>query len=192
MLTFLLRPFAYWKIDHGEKRHVDWTIPLFFALLTTLAVEAAGWRGQVDIYGTSGLINRVLGFVQNLPGFYIAALAAIATFNKTDIDRYMPEPAPMLDVQIQGRTVAIKLTRRRFLCSMFAFLTAQCILLTILAVGGLAVAEPVKALLAPPFHVLARYSFLFLYGMLFWQMVVVTFWGLYYLGEKLHEGAQTP
>jgi hypothetical protein len=49
---------------------------------------------------------HILGFVQVLPGFYIAALAAIATFNKTDIDKIMAAPAPKIDIFIHGKSVA--------------------------------------------------------------------------------------
>ncbi|MEQ1544054.1 hypothetical protein [Methyloglobulus sp.] len=61
-------------------------------------------------------------------------LAAIATFNKPDIDKTMPVPAPKIDILVQGKRAVIELTRRRFLCSMFAFLTAESLILIVLAI----------------------------------------------------------
>lgn len=192
MLEYLLRPFSYWKIDHSLKRQVDWTLPVVLALLSVLVVWYATRSAPISIYGETGLLARVLSFVQSLPGFYIAALAAIATFNKTDIDRHMPEPTPVLETKIQGKTALIKLTRRRFLCAMFAFLTAESLLIIILTLFGLSVAAAAKVMLTEYAVVAFKYAFLFLVMTLLWQMIVTTFWGLYYLGEKLHQPDQVP
>jgi hypothetical protein len=195
MLEHLLRPFAYLTIDHRVKWRVDWLLPGLLSLFCTVAIAAASVKGGAVVFGDSGLISKVLGFVQNLPGFYIAALAAIATFNRPDIDRHMPEPTPVMDIHLHGKTSTIKLTRRRFLCSMFAFLTAESILITLLAIAAIFVSGTAKsALLAhsafsPQF---AKYAFVFLFFIMFWQMVVASFWGLYYLGEKLHQPDPTP
>lgn len=85
MLTELLKPFAFLTIQHPSGRHqtVFWRLPLCSALLFVGLLTIA--RFNVDVFGANGAINRVLGFVQNLPGFYIAALAAIATFNSADM-----------------------------------------------------------------------------------------------------------
>ncbi|KRI00412.1 hypothetical protein AO057_14720 [Curvibacter sp. PAE-UM] len=190
MLQHLLRPFAYLRIEHHAKWQVDWLIPLLVATISTGAIAWMNHHGTVPILGDSGIVAKILGFVQNLPGFYIAALAAIATFNRTDIDRHMPEPTPSIDVVIQGKTILIKLTRRRFLCTMFAFLTAESILLTVIAILGLVTAEAAKSLIPYEFHSHAKYAFLFAYLTIFWQMIAASFWGLYYLGEKLHQPDQ--
>jgi len=141
----------------------------------------------VPVYGSGGLIERVLGFVQVLPGFYIAALAAIATFNKLDIDKTMPAPAPKIDVMVNGKSVPIELTRRRFLCSMFAFLTAESFLLIVLAIFALVAYSPIKEVLPEIAHFATSLAFLFAFLLLFWQMVLATFWGLFYLGDRLHQ-----
>lgn len=187
MLAFLLRPFSYWQIDHQVKKHVDWTLPLALSAISCALFGGLGTFGEMVVYGSNGVVAKVLGFVQNLPGFYIAALAAIATFNKPDIDRHMPEPAPVMDIKVHGKNVEIKLTRRRFLCSMFAFLTAESILITALAIAGISIADPIKAAVSPGWYPALKYGYLFVFMLFLWQMLVATFWGLYYLGEKLHQ-----
>lgn len=191
MLQHLLRPFAYLRIEHPSKWVVDWLIPLVMACITTGAVVMMSCYASVPVFGDSGIVSKVLAFVQNLPGFYIAALAAIATFNRTDIDRHMPEPTPSIDIVVQGQSILIKLTRRRFLCTMFAFLTAESILLTVVAILGLVSTSAMVVLIPNAFHASAKYLFLFGYLALFWQMIAASFWGLYYLGEKLHQPDQT-
>ncbi|TXL12353.1 hypothetical protein BMR05_15660, partial [Methylococcaceae bacterium HT4] len=134
MIRHLLRPLSYLSIEHQLKWKVDWIYPLLLAIVSTILIFWLKQFGQVSLYSNSGIITKILGFVQVLPGFYIAALAAIATFNKTDIDKTMPAPAPKIDILVQGKSVAIKLTRRRFLCSMFAFLTAESLIIIVLAI----------------------------------------------------------
>jgi hypothetical protein len=187
VLHFLLRPFSYLSIGHKSKWKIDWLIPILLALMSIFIVFFLRRYGSISVYSDNGIISRILSFVQSLPGFYIAALAAIATFNKTDIDNRMPEPAPTIDIIVQGKSIEIALTRRRFLCSMFAFLTAESILLIVVAIFSLSIAPVIKAVIAPQLtEVLSGVFFLF-YSILFWQMIVASFWGLYYLGEKLHQ-----
>ncbi|WP_221898658.1 hypothetical protein [Bathymodiolus japonicus methanotrophic gill symbiont] len=139
------------------------------------------------MYSNSGIITKILGFVQVLPGFYIAALAAIATFNKTDIDKTMPAPAPKIDILVQGKSVAIELTRRRFLCSMFAFLTAESLIIIVLAIFATSFYVPFKEIIHESWHILSSGLFTLMFLLLFWQMIITSFWGLYYLGDRLHQ-----
>lgn len=187
MLWHILRPFSYLAIEHRSKWIVDWVYPLVLAVISMSIIFGMKLLGAVSLYADGGLVSKVLGFVQGLPGFYIAALAAIATFNRIDIDRTMPSPAPTLDIKVQGQTVAIELTRRRFLCSMFAFLTAENLILIILAIFSQTLYAAAKSVIPVAAQVWVSAVFMFLFLMLFWQMMVTSFWGLFYLGDKLHQ-----
>jgi hypothetical protein len=190
MLKHLLRPLSYLAIAHKKKWIIDWIYPLLLAFIATSFIFILRLYGNIPLYIDGGLISKILSFTQGLPGFYIAALAAIATFNKTDIDKIMPSPAPKIDIIVQGKSVAIELTRRRFLCSMFAFLTAESLILIILAIFGQAAYLPIKLLAASEFHLFISASFIFVYMLIFWQMLVTSFWGLFYLGDRLHQPDQ--
>ena len=187
MFQHLLRPFSYLTIEHKLKWKVDWLYPCALALLSTTLVFYLKQYGQVSLFSDGGVIVKVLNFVQSLPGFYIAALSAIATFNKIDIDKIMPSPAPKIDVMVRGRNVVIDLTRRRFLCSMFAFLTAESLVLIVLGIFASSTYIPIKAIINESWHFYVSASFTLMYFLLFWQMIVASFWGLYYLGERLHQ-----
>jgi hypothetical protein len=166
---------------------VDWFYPLILTIVSVCVLFGAREFGHVSLYADGGFVAKILGFVQGLPGFYIAALAAIATFNRVDIDKTMPFPAPTLDITVQGRTVAIELTRRRFLCSMFAFLTAENLILIVFGIFGQSLYVPVKNFSPTVFHWGLSFTYLSIYLMLFWQMMITSFWGLFYLGDKLHQ-----
>lgn len=190
MLRNLLRPFSYLFIKHDLKWKVDWLYPLALAFLSTAVIFFFRAFGYVSLFEDDGLLDKILNFVSVLPGFYIAALAAIATFNKTDIDKTMPAPAPKLDIVIQGKNIAIELTRRRFLCSMFAFLTAESLILIVVAIFGQLLYFPAKAVIPDTSQAWVSAFSTFLFLALFWQMIVASFWGLYYLGDRLHQPDQ--
>lgn len=190
MIKSLLRPFSYLSIDHNQKWRVDWLLPLLLTTFSLVVICLPIKNGVVNVFYEGGLVDKILGFVQSLPGFYIAALAAIATFNRIDIDKTMPAPAPKIDTVVLGKTIIIELTRRRFLCSMFAFLTAQSFILIILSIFSQLIHESIKLSDYGSHYFYITLSFLVIYFIVFWQMVVVSFWGLYYLGDKLHQPDQ--
>ena len=186
VLYQITRPLSYLQIEHQQKWKFDWLIPLVFAVISTGVLFLL--RDYLDIYSSEGLISQVLSFIQILPGFYIAALAAISTFNKNDIDQIMPEPTPKMEILIQGQKNTIDLTRRRFLCMLFAFLVAESIIVALLAIFALNFAGAIKSLLNIHLYIQIGIShfFIFIFSLLFWQLIVSTFLGLYYLGDKMH------
>lgn len=190
MFRHLIRPLSYLSIEHKQKWVVDWFYPFVLAVITSAILFSLKMHGGVVLYADGALIAKVLGFVQGLPGFYIAALAAIATFNKTDIDKTMPAPAPKIDIMVQGQKVPIELTRRRFLCSMFAFLTAESLILIVMAIFGQTISEPIKALSPEKSHIWISVAYVFTFMFVFWQMLITSFWGLFYLGDRLHQPDQ--
>lgn len=180
----LLRPFSFLSIRHPSRLplRVNWLLPLFLALVAMAGLALLD--GKVNVYGSQGLFDRVLGLVQTLAGFYIAALAAVSSFNSPHLDREMPYPAPTLYVRYNGGMEEVKATRRRFLTSMFAYLTALSLLISLTLIATLILAEPIKMVF--PYagvwlHWLGSGVFLFF----LFQMMSVTFWGLFYLGERM-------
>src|SRR5689334_187541 len=101
----LLRPLAYLAIDDRSKWQIDLLIPAIFAVVQTLLIFSVPLRPMIYLNG--GLISQLLGLLQIMPGFYLAALAAIATFNRADMDGYMPQPTPTVRVQIKGVSLPI-------------------------------------------------------------------------------------
>lgn len=182
-LAQLLRPFAYLTIQHRHKWQIDWFLPGVLSTVTVVIVLM--YLPHLNVYGDNGVISRVLGFVQNLPGFYIAALAAIATFGRTDIDSIIPAPTPMITEEREGVKDRIPLTRRRFLCMMFAFLTAESVSLVLVSILLLSIASEASFTHTVSLKIIGDFIFL---GYLFvlYQMILATFWGLFYLGDRIH------
>lgn len=186
MFAELLRPFSYLSIKHPDSKvlMVNWVIPI---VLTIACVGALGyWKVEIDTYSSSGLLTKLLGFVQSLPGFYLAALAAVATFNNPAMDKLMPGTPPTGWVLHNGKLTEVQLTRRRMLCTMFAYLTAVSFALTIAAITATTLAAPIKAALPDALLTPARLTFLTAYLTFLFQMLSITLWSLFYLGERIH------
>jgi hypothetical protein len=187
MASHLLRSLAYLGIRHNGSAlpWVNWGLPATISIAMVLAVGhlAPG----VNVFHAGGVIDRLLSFVQSLPGFYLAALAAVATFNRPDLDAPMAGNPPQAKIlNAQGNLQQIALTRRRFLCMMFSYLTALSFAITVAAIAGLAVADSLAQFVGPQLTSALRPFGAFLYLLLVTQMLVVTLWGLYYLGERMH------
>lgn len=148
---------------------------------------------QADTYfAKDGIIDKLISLLQILPGFYIAALAAIATFQKPNIDELMPDPTPSIDIIIGGEQNNIKLTRRRFLSMLFSFLAAEsivlCLLMIFLLQANFRIA-PYESLNVWPVTSLNLWRNIGFFGIMFifWQVVTASLLGLYYLGDRLHQ-----
>jgi len=120
-------------------------------------------------------------------GFFIAALAAIATFQKADLDRVMAGTPPTIEEfdEDEGRDVTTALTRRRFLCFLFGYLAFLALALFIATAVAL-VAKPWVVAVSGDWkpYVRGAGAFLFLFG--FWHMMSISLLGLYYLTDRLH------
>ena len=184
LIKQVVRPFSYLAIKHEHKWIMDWVLPGVLAIATALFIFV--FRHTLNIYGDSGVISRILGFIQNLPGFYIAALAAIATFGRTDIDNMIPTPTPTIIEVRAGERSEIPLTRRRFLCMMFAFLTAECVVIILASIASLSFASDYVGRASEGLKLLSGGVFV-VYIFFFYQMLLATFWGLFYLGDKIHQ-----
>lgn len=184
ILSQLLRPWSYLKISARGKVWFDLIVPLVLtAVISTLVLQAGA---AVKVFGAGGLVQQITSFLQSLPGFFIAALAAVATFNRDDLDSLLPAPTPTMVVTKRGKSVPLELTRRRFLCALFSFLTAQALLITCIGIFSTAMTPwvvdyfPMGSLQ----NIKAVGTFLIIF--LLCQLLSVTSLGLYYLGDRIH------
>ncbi|WP_263081016.1 hypothetical protein [Endozoicomonas sp. Mp262] len=191
----LTRPFAYLQIKHEDKWLYDWAIPCIFTCLSLAFLFFLS--GLEQVVGDNGLLSSILGFTGNLPGFFIAALAAIATFNRKDIDQLVSGKKAEVKILNSNQFINIQLTRRRLLCLLFAFLTTESLLINLYGHFGLAVtlnSEPQLTTIAigdqsinMNLGAVASWGYVTFFMFMLWQMITSTMFGLYYLGDKLHQ-----
>lgn len=183
MWSVIFSPLSYLRIIYPQKWVVDWLYPGIAALLSLWLVLKFGAADSIS--GPQGIIDRLILVASIMPGFFVAALAAIATFNRPDIDDLMPEPAPTLLVEMQGQENTIQLTRRRFLAFLFAFLCWESLALLVVCVFSSAVGSTFISM-AGNYGFVVKSLGLFVLLAIFWQLMFATCLGLYYLGDRLN------
>lgn len=180
----LLRPTQYLWIKDPSKWQIDFGVPVIAAALSTLAFSVLPIRPPV--FGGSGLMSIMIGLLQILPGFYLSALAAVATFNRPAMDELMPRPTPTLAVLRRGQWVPVELTRRRMLSMLFGYLTFLCFALYLTVVVVQVAAQSVAQWVPSQHHHLTVGVFLFVFFGGMAQLACITLFGLYQLADRMH------
>jgi hypothetical protein len=183
-MLVLFRPFSFLAIRHPSNLPVwvNWVLPLAATGISLFLLRCLGT--DVNVFGSQGLLDRLLAFVQTLAGFYIAALAAVSSFNSPHLDREMPTPSPTMYVMHNGGMQLVVATRRRFLTSMFAYLTSLSFLFSLAAIVTMVLA-PVLKQTSPGAICFLHWVGAGFFILAIFQMTCVTFWGLFYLGERM-------
>jgi hypothetical protein len=185
LLYQLLRPLSYMSIRDESKWKIDILLPAIFSLLFLIVILALPKTPVV--FGSSGIIALFVGLLQILPGFYLTALAAVATFNRPDMDQLLPKPAPTVNISVSGKPHTIELTRRRMLSMLFGYLTFICFSMYFASAISLIVAPGLNELVAAYLHPWIVRAFLIVYGFFMGQLIFVTMFGLYQLSDRMHQ-----
>lgn len=186
MFYQISRPWAYITIKGKEKWVFDFLLPSIISIIVTAVAILS--KGSVNYFGPGGIISSFTSFIQSLPGFFIAALSVVATFQKKEMDFFLAPPTPEIKIRIDGRIGLVKLTRRRFLGLLFSFLTAQSVIITGLGIFLSSFSSYATSLISIDLRIY-MFSFAILFYMyLVFQMLIVTLWGLYYLSERMYQG----
>ncbi|MDA5602982.1 hypothetical protein LRM19_01155 [Enterobacter sp. PI-10] len=172
----ILTPVDYLMISHNEKKWFDFFLPVIAAGIAVLILNLL--PKSISIIGKDSLVSLVNGILQILSGFYIASMAAVATFQKKGMDSVMDGVPPRL----RGK----KLTRRRFLTYLFGYLAF--ISITLYFVGG---ALQLTSSSIKEFHIF-QYGWLknicvFIYLSFVCNILSTTALGMFFMIDKMHE-----
>ncbi|WP_282876237.1 hypothetical protein [Pseudomonas peli] len=176
-------PLSYLRIQRSGKLLDELIIPAILTALTFLIFKLAGWR--VPVFGGQGVVVGVTSYLQVVSGFYIASLAAIATFNKDAMDKKMAGDPPTLTVRVKGVLKPEELTRRRFLCFLFGYLSFISILLYFVGVGANLVAPHLAVEYSENGHYF-KWIFSVIYIFFGYNLICTTLLGLYYMADRIH------
>lgn len=182
----ILKALDYLRIRHPAKYKYDYFIP---AALTVVSVSTLYLLPiNVSIFGQQGIISAVTGLLQILTGFYIASLAAVATFDKPGMDDVMPGDKPMkLRVTKKGERTDEELTRRRLLCLMFGYMAFLSILLYFVGNGAMLLTENMRSIIPVKWHDLSKWFFVTGYLFCVSNLMITTCLGLYYMIDRIHQ-----
>ena len=179
------RCFAFRQISHPQMVWITWRFPL--GLTAAISIVFISLPAKPNLFGDAGFNGSVMSVVAMLPGFFIAALAAVSTFQRETLDDTMAAPAPRLSLRTRGQDEAVDLTTRMFLSHLFAYLTAYSFVLILfcLTCEALAPSMHVWTSCIPALGFPLRLIYIAMVGWLFGNIVITTLFGMYFLAERM-------
>lgn len=183
MIWTIFKPFNYLtiKAENGSKIVVDIYVPFVLSLIITIFLLFLNIKHNINIFdSTHKTTANIIGFVQTLPGFYIAALAAIISFPNQSLDKYMSNPAMIIQREYEDR-----LTRRRLLCYLLAYLAFIGIVICLLIIF-VEFCHSFSLGFHPWLITIGYLIISFILFFFLFQLVLLTFTCLWYLGERIH------
>jgi hypothetical protein len=192
----LLVPLNYLKIRHGDgifhsKATYDFVLPVIFSGLTFLAF----WWLDIPlrIFANPEMTKRLTDLLQLMIVFYMAALAAVATFERKGIDEPLKGGDAILHVRRHdgGDLRPKKLSHREFICYLFGYLSFLSLILFVFITMGdvlwprfedqMATHHSLHWLLANVVDPIG----LFVFFVAIWQLIFTSLLGIYFLTDRL-------
>lgn len=187
----LKRPFAFLWIEHPVLKPITWYAPTVAAILV-VGIFFLFPEG-IKLFGERSYTSYTISVISTLPGFFIAALAAVATFSRVELDDEIKSPPATLKIMTLGQLAPTPLTYRVFLCYMFAYLTAASLLIIVTCVFSdlimAGICDFIRGLsvryMAVAFQVL-KGLYVFIISWFNASIFIITFYSLYFLCERIH------
>lgn len=176
MIDKLFKPLNYIAIRHREKLWFDLFIPALLAIALTVMLSLL--PKPIAYVGKDGLISLVNGILQILSGFYIASMAAVATFQREGMDD-----------KLEGSPVTLKrhlLTRRQFLTYLFGYLAFMSILMYFIGGFVLLTSNNVSYWNTGLYSTFFKFIFVGLYLFIILNILTTTALGMHFLIDKIH------
>lgn len=187
----LLKPAQYLAIKQGvgvfaSKRTYDLWLPLALTVTTTTLLYFLNL--PVGFFADTGIVTGVIDLLNLIIAFFIAALAAVATFDRTGLDKPLKgNPAFLKILESDGIVRERPLTNRQFICYLFGYLSfVSLTLLIVIHFARLFGPRVIYTLqlgewMLWAIHWLASVLFFFV----LWQILVTMFLGLYFLSDRI-------
>lgn len=180
----LLAPLSYLRIEREDKVTDELVIP---AVLTIISVGILWcFSGRIPVFADKGVVSFIVGYLQIVSGFYIASLAAVATFNKESMDKPMPGIPVVLPVTRRSKGRPETLSRRRFLCFLFGYLSLLSLVLYFSGSALILLAPHIKNILSEAALAAVKWSVICVYMFTTYNLLVTTLLGLYYMTDRIH------
>lgn len=188
-ISQLFSPLSYLRIKQKVKFYFDVVYPI--AVTTIVLLAAYSLPEKVNVFGTSGVIFQISELLKMLIGFYIASLAAIATFQAAALDQPLSGSTATLWVSRRGAGFDKSLTRRQFLCYLFGYLAFMSLFMFSSGMLAVSLAADIKNLIDPAYQIWVKGGFSGVYILILSHMLIATLLGLHYLTDRLHRPPET-
>lgn len=192
----ILVPVNYLRIRHGNslfhsKRVYDFVFPLIFTAATCAIFNWLHLR--LSVFENAELTKRVLDLLALMIVFYMAALAAVATFERKGIDAALKGGDAILFVRNHdgGAYVEKKLTYRQFISYLFGYLSflSLCLYVVIIMLAVIWPELETHYKTHQRAHFILSYianpAVFFLIVFAIWQLTFTSLLGIYFLTERI-------
>ncbi|MBB3870742.1 hypothetical protein [Brevundimonas mediterranea] len=189
----LFRPLRYFALRNREKTALDF---MGTAIIATILIVPFLLVPDASFFRAGGFLDRLIGLMSALTGFFVAALVAAATFAHPDLDREMGSGAVEMKINDGEETRWQRLTRREWACAIFGYLSFATFIFSVMAAIAVPVAtsNPEVPWWLPDQTVLKlshwfyeiRYTLMLLFLIPLGHIMTVTGIGIYYLMDRLH------
>lgn len=186
----LFRPLLFLCIRSREINCFRWGYPVLWLGLAFVYLLLLPDTSAEKIAIAEQLVASSSQFLMILPGFYIAALAAIASFPSQIMDQGLDGSEARLKSREHGADIERKLTRRRFLCLLFGYLSFLSLVLALLS-GLPPSLDPARFFQDAEWRNLCRIVCTGVYSLFFMQLISLTLLGLFYLSDRIHWKRET-
>lgn len=185
-MTRYLVSIRYFQIKVEGGRSGEFIAPAILSLVICSVLFA--FFPMTGIFGEKGFIDRFSGLLSALVGFFIAALAAVATFqgHANSMDEPMPGKSATLVTVIRGEPTKKQISRRRYLSLLFGHLATTSFILLITTFVFM-MSFQIKSDLGNNIICAINFAALFFYVYVLTHLAVGTAIGIYYLSERIHE-----
>lgn len=183
-LLLAFTPLSFLRIKSDDIFVYQWLAPI----ILTLCSLTAYWflPCPPTLRGDEGLISNVSSLLSTLIGFYIAALAAVASFENKNLDNTMKGTPPILIKRKKDDSIETeKLTRRRFLCSLFGYCSFISIFLFFWGMLGRTLSPSLQDI-EPLLFFSLKFSWLLIFSFFSSSLLMTTLLGLHYLVDRMH------
>lgn len=193
-MTVFISPFKYLRLRN--ERGTRLVFRDLFPMLSIAIIFSAPFIvfDQVNFSRAAGFVDRMGSLSAVLTGFYIAALVAVGSFSASIGD--LDSPISIGKIFL-NKTDDESLTRREYICAVFGFLSFLSLFIAI-ASSFILITAPIFFSLSGRdvvdvfgFSVsifwLVRSLVVVIYCMIVSAMIVTTFYGLYYLTDRIYE-----
>ncbi len=171
----MLTPIRYLLIKQPAKWAFDFGWPIALAVLTIGAFLLLPVRPA--ILGEKGFLRGLHDLIGLLAAFFVAALAAVSTVERKALDAPMLGMPPTLDGEA--------LSRRRFVCMLFGYLSFLSFALYLGSIIAEVVAPSLRASVSSVTLDAIRFLLGAIYAVAFWSMACTTLLGIWFLVERV-------
>lgn len=176
---------SYLQIRHPAKWRYDFLYPAIIGIVLGSIILLAG--PKLNMSGERGVLDQLNSLLGILVGFFIAALAAVATFDRPSMDDPMPGIVPTMRVNEKGASYDVPLSRRIFLSQLFGYLTVASLVVFALGAVGQLSASTLQSALMPKAYNWGRIVFVYLYAFGLANVLINTLLGVFYLSFRIHD-----